>query len=100
MGGAVGIKKGGVPRRHGWVRSTERVNARERGSRDSCAGRHAHSPRTKGCERPATASLGGHTRHPRPITHSLSSYSLSLMRPPVGDGLLSSSFGWAWVGWW
>ena len=30
---------------------------------------------------------------PHPITHSLSSYSSSLVMPTVGDGLSSSSFG-------
>ena len=38
---------------------------------------------------------------PHPITHSLSSYSLSLTTwAPVGDGHSSSSFGLEWVGWW
>ena len=92
--GNSGLKEGRDAKKAWWAH-TKSLQTRQQGNCCLVVGRrHAHPPHTSGCQR-GSGGLVIRWAHlptsPHLITQSLSSYSWSLTRCPVGDDLLSSS---------
>ena len=92
--GNSGLKEGRDAKKAWWAH-TKSLQTRQQGNCCLVVGRrHAHPPHTSGCQQ-GSGGLVIRWAHlptsPHLITQSLSSYSWSLTRCPVGDGLLSSS---------